>query len=163
MKEKLRVLLETCFPATFEGRTYFKQLPHFRLIALEGDSVLGQLGIDCRIMNVGGQILNIFGGIDLCVHPDRRGSGVASKLLVAAEKIAMNSSQDFMVLLADQHDLYEQHGYQHVQPAKTKWLAIEERKSIKLIERDLGDCFMVKSLSEKLWPSGEIDFLGYLF
>jgi predicted N-acetyltransferase YhbS len=163
MEEQLRVLLEASFPATFEGRIYFKQLPHFRLIAQEGESVLGQLGIDTRIINVGGAILKIFGLIDLCVLPERRGSELASKLLGAAEMIALESSRDFMVLMADRPDLYERQGFQRVNSANGKWLAIEERESVALIERDLCDCIMVKPLGAKLWPSGEIDLLGYLF
>lgn len=163
MQERLGLLLDTCFPGVLKGRVYFKQLPHFRFLALEERTVLGQLGIDSRIINVGGEILKIFGMIDLCVHPDRQGVGLASKLLLTAEKVALESAQDFLVLMADRHDLYERHGFQRVQPASTKWLAIEERESIMLIERDLSDCLMVKPLGATRWPPGQIDLLGYLF
>jgi hypothetical protein len=65
--------------------------------------------------------------------------------------------------MADRHDLYLKEGYDRVQPALTKWLAIEDRQSVGLMTRDLSDCFMVKPLTEKRWPAGMIDMLGYLF
>ncbi|WP_432798529.1 GNAT family N-acetyltransferase [Poriferisphaera sp. WC338] len=163
MKLQLSALLEISFPGFFNGRVYYKQLPHFRLLACEEDVVIGQLGVDCRIINVGGVVLNILGVIDLCVVPEERGQGIATKLLEAAERIAVKSSQDFMILIADRHEIYERLGFERVQPAKAKWLAIEERASVRVIEDDLSDCFLAKSICGGSWPAGKIDMLGYMF
>jgi len=154
---------EECFPETFEGRTYFKQLPHVRLLAKEGESIVGQVGIDGRVVNVEGTSVSIFGLIDLAVHPARRGKRVGTLLLAEAERIARVCEREFLVLMANRHDLYLKEGYVRVQPALTKWLAIEDRQSVELTDQDLGDCFLVKPLTERTWPAGKIDMLGYLF
>lgn len=78
VRRQLQVLLDECFPETFDGRTYFKQLPHLRLLAMDGESVAGQVGIDGRIVNVGGTVVSIFGLIDLAVHPARRGQRIGA-------------------------------------------------------------------------------------
>ncbi|WP_367874915.1 GNAT family N-acetyltransferase [Luteolibacter sp. Populi] len=156
-------LLELCFPNTFEGRTYYKQLPDFRLLLWNRGILAGQLGIDSRMVNIGGDILRVFGIIDLCVHPQQRGEGIASLLLSKAEKIGQLHDRDFLVLMADRHEVYMKSGFTRVEPAHTKWLGIDERKSAGVIQRDLGDCFLIKPLSNRPWPSGEIDMLGYLF
>lgn len=160
---QLRILLDQCFPDTFEGRTYYKQLPHVRLLAMDEGSVVAQVGIDGRVVTVGDTIVSIFGLIDLAVHPARRGKRIAAQLLTEAERIARAGEREFLVLMADRHDLYLKEGYDRVQPVLAKWLAIEDRKSVKLMTRDLSDCFMVKPLTEKSWPAGTIDMLGYLF
>ncbi len=79
----LRQLLDDCLPDTFIGRTYVKQLPHFRLLARDGDRLIGQLGLDFRVIRVGPAILHIFGIIDLCVRTDKCGSSpsLPNKLL----------------------------------------------------------------------------------
>lgn len=108
-------------------------------------------------------MISIAGLIDLCVQTDRRGQGLGSRLLTEAELQAREAGVAFMVLMADRYDLYETHGFHRIEPAMTKWLAIEERASVSLIELDLSDCFMAKSLSGERWPQGVIDLLGYLF
>lgn len=163
VRPQLRLLLDECFPDTFEGRTYFKQLPHVRLLAMDGELLVGQVGIDGRIINVEGTTVSIFGLIDMAVHPSRRGKGVGTLLLVQAERIARAYEREFLVLMADRHDLYLKEGFTRVQPALTKWLAIEDRHSVELMTRDLSDCFMAKPLTERTWPMGIIDMLGYLF
>jgi len=160
---QLQGLLEECFPDTFEGRTYFKQLPHLRLLAMDAGLVVGQVGIDGRVVNVGGTVISIFGRIDLAVHPGSRGRRIGTMLLGHAERFARAWNRDFLVLMADRHDLYLREGYSRVQPAHTRWLAIDNRQSVEVIERDLGNCFMVKSLIDREWPEGTIDMLGYLF
>ncbi|WP_063302614.1 GNAT family N-acetyltransferase [Pseudovibrio sp. W64] len=159
----IATLLGQCFPQVFEGRTFFKQLPHFRLIVEERDEIIGQVGVDHRVIKVGEQRLKIYGLIDLCVTEERRNQGIASTLLQAAENLAMRADVDFIVLFADDGSLYRKHGFLNVSPALTKWLAIEDVASAMLLERDLSECFMVKPVGDMRWPEGHIDMLGYLF
>ncbi|OXS99072.1 GNAT family N-acetyltransferase [Notoacmeibacter marinus] len=156
-------LLDESFPDTFDGRTYFKQLPHFRYLAFEGETVIGQLGVDHRVIRVGGNIIRIFGIIDLCVRLAHRGAGLASDLLKQVESLAAASNVDFLVLMGDVDTLYIANGFHHVNPAMTKWLAVEDVESVTIIERDLSDCFLVKPLRHTRWPVGNIDMIGYLF
>ncbi|KZK99124.1 GNAT family N-acetyltransferase [Pseudovibrio sp. Ad26] len=159
----ITTLLDKCFPEVFEGRTFFKQLPHFRLIVEERDEIIGQVGVDHRVIKVGEQRLKIYGLIDLCVTEARRKQSLASMLLHTAECMAKRAEVDFIVLMADDDALYQKHGFLHVSPALTKWLAIEDLASVMLLERDLSDCFMVKPIGDTQRPEGQIDMLGYLF
>ena len=163
VRSELKSLLEECFPRTFEGRTYFKQLPHLRLLAMDNDSVVGQVGIDGRVINVGGTIVPIFGIIDLGVRIPNRGNGIGTKLLAEVESLARRSGQDFLVAMADRFDLYSRQGFVRVQPAMTRFLAIDNRQSISVFEKDLGSCFLMKALAKRAWPDGIIDLLGYVF
>ncbi|MEZ6046035.1 MAG: GNAT family N-acetyltransferase [Planctomycetaceae bacterium] len=160
---QLQSLLDECFPGWFDGRSYVKQFPHFRYLAMEGESVVGQLGVDVRVINVGGTVIPIMGLLDTAVRHDRRNNGIATKLLETAEHHASDGGLEFLVLMSDRHDLYLKAGYHRIQPAPTKWLAIEDRQSVQVIERDLSDCFMAKPLTDKTWPTGTIDMLGYMF
>ncbi|HQT67826.1 MAG TPA: GNAT family N-acetyltransferase [Acetobacteraceae bacterium] len=156
-------ILDDCFPAMFEGRVYVKQLPHMRIVAFENGAPVGQVGIDHRIINVGGDVKEIFGLIDLCVAREWRNQEIAGALVARAEALAIQAGVAFMVLMADRHDLYIRHGFSRVQPAPATWYGIDERQSIGLITRDLSDCFMIKPVVETHWPVGPIDMLGYLF
>jgi len=158
---ELSQLLDQCFPNIFQGNSFFKQEPHARFIARRGKHIVGQIGIDKRVVNVGGDLLKIIGLIDLCVDEQCRGKGVGTALLQAAEKHGVN--REFSILMADDARLYLKSGYRRLTPAPTRWLAIDELKSHSVMEKDLSNCFMVKPLLGSEWPEGEIDLLGYLF
>jgi len=157
----LAVLLNQCFPGTFEGRIFFKQEPHSRIVAHAGNILIGQVGIDRRVISVDGKILKIIGMIDLCVAKEYRGQGIGTALIEQVEK--RSEGRDFIVLMADNPEIYKQAGYSRLQHASTKWLAIEDLASHSIIERNLSDCFMYKPLLQQDWPPGKIDLLGYLF
>ena len=127
------------------------------------DRIVGQLGLDFRMVRVGTELVPLFGIIDLCVALSQRQRGHGTKLLLEAQRVAAGSRAQFMVAMADRHDIYSRLGYLPVPAAATKWLAIEDRTSIVLIERDLSDCFIVKPLRDASWPAGQIDMLGYLY
>ena len=159
----LAVLLDTCFPDTFEGRTYYKQLPHFRLLAGVGNTLVGQVGIDARIIRVGDACLSVFGIIDLCVAPGWRGQGFGGRLLDRAAGIAMAGQVDALIAMADRPCIYARHGFQALTPAPCRWLAINDRRSMALVDRDMGQCFRYRTLQPAGWPGGPVDLLGYLF
>ena len=159
----LRSLLDTSFPETFEQRIYFKQLPHYRLLARDGGRLVGQVGLDFRVIRIDQQVFPILGIIDLCVRADVRHRGYGTQILARARDVAMSARADFVLAMADHHELYLKNGYQNIRPAHTRWLAIEERESVMIIERDLSACFMAQPISARPWPTGKIDLLGYLF
>ena len=163
LQSQLAALLEECFPNWFAGRTYVKQLPHLRILAMDAGIVVGQVSIDGRIINVGGKVLSIFGVLDVAVSSDRQGNGIASTLLAEVERLARTGNREFLVVMADRQNVYLKNGYSRVQPARTKLLAIEDRQSVAVIEKDLSSCFMIKPLTERAWPQGTIDLLGYVF
>ena len=159
---QLRPLLDEAFPGFFNGRTYVKQQPHFRIIMHAGSDVVGHVALDYRVIRIGADVVRICFVIDLCVQKDRRGQGMGSKLLEEAEVQARQAGVCFMVLMADLHDFYGRHGFLRIRGVSTKWFAIEDRASQSLIEEDLSDQLMAKPLTEIGWPEGPIDMLGYL-
>jgi len=162
VREALGPLLDEAFPGLFNGRTYVKQQPHFRIIMDDAGSVVGHVALDYRVIRIGAEIVRICFVIDLCVQKDRRGQGIGSNLLAEAELQARQAEVDFMVLMADLHAFYGHRGFHRIQGVSTKWLAIENCASHSLIEEDLSDQLMAKPLTKRGWPEASIDMLGYL-
>ncbi len=156
-------LLDRCFPDTFQGRSYYKQVPHSRLLLRRKGRLIGHAGLDHRVIRVGETVTRVTGIVDLCVDPDHCRVGRGSALLAFAENLARRGQTQHMILFADRADLYERNGYRAVEPAMVTWLAIDERASHSMQRRDFSSTFMAKALSEEPFPRGEIDLLGYLF
>ena len=162
-EERIADLLDQCFPDTFEGRSYYKQAPHSRLLLRQSGRLIGHAGLDHRVIRVGETVTRVTGIVDLCVDPDHDRVGRGSALLTFAENFARRGQTDHMILFADRADLYARNGYRAVGPAMVTWLAIDERASHSIQRRDFSGTFMTKALSDEPFPLGEIDLLGYLF
>ncbi|MGF1522200.1 MAG: hypothetical protein ACFBSF_07785 [Leptolyngbyaceae cyanobacterium] len=82
-REEIRVLLQSCFPyALFTlSRTYLKQIPPQRLLALDKDNTIGHLGLEHRVVGTTIGSIEILGVIDLCVLEPYQGYGIASQML----------------------------------------------------------------------------------
>jgi hypothetical protein len=162
-ESELAKLLELCFPGTFEGRGYFKQMPHARLLHYQDGAIVGQLGLDFRIIRIDEELIRTLGVIDLCVIPQLRLQQRATAMLDRVAIIAEQARADFQILFADNPALYLQNGYKVVEPAQISWLAIEDRKTYGVIERDMTGTLLVRPTGSRPFPPGEIDLLGYLF
>ena len=161
----ISVLLGQCFTGEgHEGRDYFKQLPHYRLLAYEDERLVGHLGVDLRVMNLNGQAVTVFGAIDVCVSPDRQGSGIGSELLRQFETIARDSNRvDFLFLVAKNTAIYESLGFKKTN-LRTKWLKIDQHKNYGVGNELITDAFFLfKAISDTQWKDGELDLLGYMY
>ncbi len=154
-------LLDACFDSAHGGRTWFKQIPHERLLAWSGSDLMGHVGMEYRVVRVGEAILPILGIVDLCVARAARGQGIGAALLQGAEERARG--QSFALAMADDPRLYQRTGYSLIQAANVTFLAIDESRCHSVIRRNLSDVFMVKRLACDAWPDGPIDLLGHLF
>lgn len=163
LEKQIAQLLDRCFPNTFDGRSYYKQVPHSRLLMWSKGRLIGHMGLDHRVIRVGETVTRVTGIADLCVDPDHSGAGRGSTLLEFAENLARLGQTDHMILFADRKDLYVRNGYRAVEPALLIWLAIDERASHSIQRCDLSGTFMAKTLSDAPFPLGKIDLLGYLF
>jgi len=158
-------LLAQCFPGEgHDGRDYFKQLPHYRLLAYEEERLVGHLGVDLRMMNLNGQAVTVFGAIDVCVSPDRQGSGIGSALLKRFEAIARDSNRvDFLFLVSKNPAIYKSLGYKKT-TLRTKWLKIDQHKNLGVGDELITDAFFLyKTISDNQWSDGELDLLGYMY
>lgn len=162
LDKRIEQLRNTCFLEHSVPRSYYKQRPHFRLLIHKDDTLLAHVGLDYRMVSVAGQPLSILGIIDLCVLPSARGRGLASQLIKAVIELGTSRSVDFLMLAADDHRLYQQHGFETVS-AYCSWLRIDQFKNYGVAVEKLDDVIMVRPLSSKAWPEGPIDMLGYLF
>ena len=73
----MQALLQACFPG-YPGRSYFKLPPHFRCLAMTGDALAGEMGVELRVICVGPHVVRDFGISDLCVRESERSRGLAA-------------------------------------------------------------------------------------
>ena len=157
----IATLLDACFDGVHGGRTWFKQIPHERLLAWSGNDLMGHVGMECRVVRVGEAVVPILGIVDLCVAPAARRQGIGAALLQGAEERARG--QSFALAMADDPRLCQRAGYSLLHATNVTFLAIDELRCHSVIRRDLSGIFMVKQLAFDAWPDGPIDLLGHLF
>lgn len=162
LHHEITALRNACFPKGTHRRSYFKQLPHLRLLAFEGELLVGHMGVDHRMMNFDGEPLRVFGAIDVCVEETYRGRGIGSDLISRLEEEARKSSADLLWLIADDHRVYHKAGFQLLD-AECEWLAIDEHRNFGILKGSLRGELMIKPLREGLDPKGPVDLLGYLY
>lgn len=165
MPRDLQTLLAECFPEYLPDRLYYKQVPHGRLLAMKGGRLVGQVGIDYRVVRIGDRFLSTFGVVDLCVASDARDDGIGTQLLNALEARARHGEVDLLMAIADEPRRYATRGFQRIDPM-TRWLAIEDRMSVHLVEKDLGGRMLVKVIRKDLVLDEDCrtaDLLGHLF
>lgn len=158
----IATLRNACFPNDQHDRSYGKQLPHFRYLVYDDDQLVGHMGVDHRVISVGGIVLRIFGGIDVCVAATHRRKGITHQLLTTLATYAQACAVDFLFLVADDDRVYTQNGFVRVSQY-CSWLRIDEHTNYGVAFQKLTNEFMVKPTSTKTWPDGPIDLLGYMF
>lgn len=163
---ELCTLLADCFSPDYpKNRSFFKQIPHFRFIALdEVNNIIGQVGLDYRIMNLNGTTpVKVLGIIDLCVKQEYRSNHIGSALLKEIEQFAIERNIDFLLLFADNKRLYEKHGFWS--PRNTcKWLKVDDEQLTSFaIGTEQIDELMIKKVGNMDWQGGELDLMGYLY
>ncbi|WP_102707032.1 GNAT family N-acetyltransferase [Terribacillus saccharophilus] len=165
LRDKLQNLLVECFPDEYpKDRIYFKQLPHFRFIAIDDkNQIIGQVCLDYRVMNLNGKPIKVLGIIDLCVSNANRSMGIGSLMISEVNKFCENKSVDFLLLFADNKKLYLNSGFKSVDN-ECKWLKINnENHTTSGIGKERIDELMVKEVGNIKWESGTLDLIGYLY
>ena len=160
-RRKISDLLLTCFPGFPTDRIYFKYPPGFRYLVWEGDQLVGHMGVDYRLIGYAGEMIPIFGIMDLCVLPAYQHQRLASKLLTELGGLGEKNAIDFLLLVAKDKALYENNGF--FSGSNTcQWLLMVGNQALGMVKRKLPE-LMVKPLGKKAWPEGLIDFMGPLF
>lgn len=165
-RSDIALLLQTCFPNTdYDNRAYFKQLPHYRLLLTESEKLIGQLGIDYRVMSLNKKQVTVFGVVDLVIHPAHQRTGGGTLLMQEFERVALKYKQsiDFLFLVTDQPAFYERLGFIKTNPNVT-WLKIYKGETYGIGNETITDSFlMYKSISGKSWEESELDMMGYWY
>jgi GNAT superfamily N-acetyltransferase len=158
---QLQQVLQDCFP-DYPARTYFKLPPHFRYLALDGDDVVAQMGVELRVIQVAGAVLRTFGVVDLCTSPGGRSRGLAGRLLAELTGYARACGMDFIILFADDDRLYARNGWARVANRCT-WVKIHEHATRGIAQESMAGALMVKATGDQPWPDGDADLLGHVF
>jgi GNAT superfamily N-acetyltransferase len=161
LMHQVQVLMQMCFPG-YPSRAYFKLPPHFRYLALAGDELAGQVGVELRVIRVGRTVLRTFGVVDLCVRGSERSRGLAGRLLAEVTELARSCRMDFVILFADDDRLYTRNGWARA-ANPCSWLKIDNHTTLGLATAEDTGALMVKKIGPQDWPDGEVDLLGHLF
>lgn len=161
VKRDIQNLRNLCFPEFAQDRSYYKQLPHYRVVKYKDSELIAYLGIDYRIVSIDGVAVKIFGIIDFCVAPELQGQGIGSEMLSFVAKYAETKDVDFLVLIADDPKIYLKQGYKNI-ATYCSWLRIDRHKNYGVAVELIDDLY-VKPVGNKEWPPGHVDLLGYMF
>jgi GNAT superfamily N-acetyltransferase len=155
-------LLVESFSDYPKERSYYKLLPHFRYFVWAGETLIAQMGVEHRVITNTGMPLRIFGAIDLCVASSYQGQKIAATLLQQVEELGRLSRIDFLLLFADDSRLYIANGYKHTNN-HCRWMKVDEHQTLGIGEKSMSDCMLVKQIGDRVWQTGLVDLLGYLF
>ncbi|CAH6914733.1 GNAT family N-acetyltransferase [Vibrio chagasii] len=159
--QAITTLRNSAFPEHQVQRSYYKQLPHMRALQHHEGQLVGYLGLDYRMINVGGHAFKVLGVIDFCIAEDVRGKGLGSTMLSELDAYAKERDVDFIILISELHSFYSSHGYNRV-VADHSWLRLNEHLSYGIAVEEVDELY-VKSISSVSWPSGKVDWLGYMY
>lgn len=161
-KNDIHQLLKENFSGYPEDRIFYKQLPNFRFLAFYQNEIVGHMAVDYRVMNNDGQLISIFGVIDLCVKEAFQHQKIASQLLHELTQLGKDNNIDFIVLNAVDSNLYQNNGFEVVSN-ECKWMVIHQQATLGVVKRSLQEGLMIKSLGSKEWRPKQLDFLGPIF
>ncbi|MCH2082385.1 MAG: GNAT family N-acetyltransferase [Saprospiraceae bacterium] len=161
-KSEIHQLLKENFSGYPKDRIFYKQLPNFRFIASCQEEIIGHMAVDYRVMNNDGQLVSIFGVIDLCVKEAFQHQRIASQLLHQLAELGKDHKVDFIVLNAVDPHLYQNNGFEVVRN-ECKWMVIHQQSTLGVVKRSLQESLMIKSLGSKEWRPKQLDFLGPIF
>lgn len=154
-------LRNSCFPDHVLDRSYYKQLPHYRVVEYDEDSLIGYMGLDYRVISVDGQPHKILGVIDFCVAPAQQGKGVGSNMMSSVLSHARSKAVDFVLLVAHSPGIYESLGFQSCEMLSS-WLRIDEHRNYGVAVEKINEIY-VKQVGSKSWSGSHLDWLGYMF
>ena len=154
-------LLTRAFGADFDGRSYYKQRPHLRLVIREDGRIVGHMALVMRDIRLGERLCPIAGLAEVATDPERRGAGIASTLLAEAVRRARGSLAQFMVLFGDR-PLYAGHGFVMANNQLT-YPVLDDVRTHGVTRRvDRG--LMILPLRDAAWDfAARIDLVGHLF
>ena len=158
---RIATLLDLCFDTEFDGRSFFQQRHHTRLVIRDGDAVIGHMALSLRAIRMGDRLCHAVGLAEVATHPDHRGKGIASCLMQEAIAEARATIADFFVLFGTA-PLYAASGFvSHHNPV----LCVEMHGvRTKAPRRWRAEHLMVLPLTDLPWdPEAEIDFVGFAF
>ena len=127
----------------------------------DNDILIGQVGLDYRVMNLNGINIKVLGIIDICIKKEYRGKGIGSKLLGTIECFSIEHKLDFLLLFTDIETFYAKNNFMSVKNI-CRWTKIDEHKTLGIGEEEIKE-LMIKKVGNKVWQDGYLDMLGYMY
>lgn len=157
----IAALLETCFDGTFEGRSFFSQRHHLRLVARESEQIAGHIALGLRAVRLGAELVDVATIAEVATLPAYRGKGIASRLLAGAVAIGAASPARFLLLFG-KPQLYERAGFVTV---RNPIVHVDMRGAATgPVLREPSDFLMVRPLGDAVWDGEAVlDLLGSKF
>lgn len=139
-----------------------RQRHHLRLLMRdEADRLVAHLALCIRGIRLGAAPADIVGLAEVCTAPDRRGEGIATKVLRAAIAEARSSPAPF-ILLFGTAPLYAAHGFRNV-GNPLRFLGPGPAAMTEICEERAHD-LMVHETGGRAWPeTATVDLLGRRF
>ena len=102
----IQVLLQACFPDYPSHQTYFKQVPHSRILVWEKEVLIGHASLEYRKIKVGKTIMKTLLIGDICVLPAFQNQNIASEIIAKIESLGKDNNLDLMVVTVTDTKLY---------------------------------------------------------
>jgi predicted N-acetyltransferase YhbS len=153
-------LLAEAFGTEFGGRSYFMQRHHLRLVARD-PGIVGHVGLTFRAVRFPDRLVPVLGVADVATAAERRGQGIAGRLIEAVIDEGKAGPAEFIALFGTA-GLYEAAGFL---PVSNPLRAVDMNgaRTRGIIERQSAN-LLVMPLRGRAWDCDvPIDFLGHFF
>jgi len=163
-EQKIATLLLSAFDDSFGGRSYHQQRHHLRLVLRDPD-IIGHMALTYRAIRMGEDLVDIVGLAEVATDPERRGEGIATRLLAVAMEEARASAADFFMLFGNR-PIYAGHGFRVV-PNTFTYVEHFGARTGNVVQTDGSDSvfdMMILPLGDLAWDeTAHIDLLGTKF
>ena len=154
-------LVEVTYPVDFGGRSFMHQRHHFRLLAHEGDELVGHVAVLLRAIRIGEALVDIMGLAEVATAKAHRRRGIASQLVAMAQQQARQSTAQFVLLFGTER-LYRTAGFMPVGNTV---------RAVRLPQNRSGDAYdcgkqplMVYPVAGAKWDeAASVDLVGPIF
>ncbi|MCB5199368.1 N-acetyltransferase [Loktanella sp. TSTF-M6] len=157
----IAALLDRAFGPGFDGRSFFKQRHHLRIVARRDGDILGHVALLMRDIRLGARLVPIIGLAEVATDPACRGQGIAGALLTEALTQARASLAEFVVLFGDR-PIYAGHGF--LRANNTLTYALLDDAQTQGMKSRVDDGLMILPLRGSAWDfQARVDLVGHLF
>ena len=154
-------LLDAAFGTGFDGRSYYQQRHHVRLVVREAGVIIGHMAVSLRAIRMGDALVQVAGLAEVASNPAHRGKGIASILMKAAIDEVRQSPAVFFILFGNQ-PLYAGAGFVEKQNVLRYSSFIDVRTGDAM--DGIKDGLMVMQMTDLEWDDDEIvDLVGHAF
>ncbi|NDU99576.1 GNAT family N-acetyltransferase [Pseudoroseicyclus tamaricis] len=160
LEAEIAALIATAWD-DYEGRSFYKQRHHLRLLAREEGRLLGHMALGLRAVRLGDDLVDIATLGEVCTHPEARGRGIASALLQEAIAEAKASPARFFLLFGVAK-LYPAAGFRPI-TQNLRLLGMDGARSLRMVHSRADD-LMVLELRGEAWDEDKpLDLMGGSF